>query len=128
MTFRLKPHRGNLLAWQLGLLAGVFLLWHLLTRPGLIPPFMFENDQQAAFFFGEPLKIFGRVWAWFVTQHDIYEHLAVTLIETVLAFGIGTVLGLGCGLWLALSPLAAAITDPFIKAANSMPRLILAPM
>jgi NitT/TauT family transport system permease protein len=114
--------------WQFGLLLLIFVLWHVLTKPGLIPPLVFENDQQAAFFFGEPLKIFGRIWAWFVTNADIYEHLAVTLLETVLAFGIGTGLGLGCGLWLALSPLAAAITDPYIKALNSMPRVILAPI
>jgi len=50
------------------------------------------------------------------------------LWETVLAFGIGTVLGLGMGLWLALSPLAAAILDPYIKAMNAMPRVILAPI
>ena len=124
----IKPRRGNLRIWQLGLLVMIFLVWHVLTRPGLIPPFVFENDQQAAFFFGEPLKIFGRIWDWFVTHADIYEHLGVTLIETVLAFGIGTVLGLACGLWLALSPLAAAITDPYIKALNSMPRVILAPI
>ena len=114
--------------WQFGLLVVIFVLWHVLTRPGLIPPFVFENDQQAAFFFGEPLKIFARIANWFFTSADIYQHLWVTLLETVLAFGIGTVLGLACGLWLALSPMAAAITDPYIKAANSMPRVILAPI
>jgi NitT/TauT family transport system permease protein len=114
--------------WQLGVLLLIFVLWYVLTKPGLIPPFVFENDQQAAFFFGEPLKIFGRIWSWFIVTADIYQHLWVTLLETVLAFGIGTVLGLGCGLWLALSPMAAAITDPYIKALNSMPRVILAPI
>ena len=114
--------------WQLSLLLTIFILWHVLTKPGLIPPFVFENDSQAAFFFGEPLKIFGRIWNWFVVNADIYQHLWVTLLETVLAFGIGTVLGLACGLWLALSPMAAAITDPYIKALNSMPRVILAPI
>ena len=114
--------------WQSGLLLLVFGLWYVLTKPGLVPPFLFENDQQAAFFFGEPLKIFGRVWDWFVVNADIYPHLGVTLVETVLAFGLGTVLGLGCGLWLALSPFAAAVTDPYIKALNSMPRVILAPI
>ena len=59
---------------------------------------------------------------------EIYSHLLVTLTETVLAFGIGTVLGLGVGLWLALSPLTSAILDPYVKAANSMPRVILAPI
>lgn len=124
----LKPRQGTLRLWQLGLLVLLFVLWHVLTKPGLIPPVLFENDQQAAFFFGEPLKVFARIWAWFVGNADIYEHLGVTLIETALAFGIGTVLGLGCGLWLALSPLAAAITEPYIKALNSMPRVILAPI
>ncbi len=124
----LRPNERNLRAWQLGVLVAVFGLWHALTTPGLIPPFMFENDRQAAFFFGEPLKIFGRVWAWFVVNGDIYRHLGVTLLETVLAFAIGTALGLGFGLWLALSPLAAAIFDPYIKALNSMPRVILAPI
>ena len=124
----IKPSASNLRIWQAGLLIAVFGLWHVLTTPGLIPPFMFENDRQAAFFFGEPLKIFGRVWSWFVVNADIYEHLAVTLIETALAFAIGTGLGLALGLWLALSPLAAAIADPYIKALNSMPRVILAPI
>jgi NitT/TauT family transport system permease protein len=118
----------HLRLWQLGLLIVIFVLWHVITKPGLIPPFVFENDLQAAFFFGEPLKIFGRIGAWFLTNADIYQHLWVTLLETVLAFGIGTALGLGFGLWLALSPLAAAIADPYIKAANSMPRVILAPI
>ncbi len=124
----IKPNARNLRLWQAGLLIAVFGLWHVLTTPGLVPPFMFENDRQAAFFFGEPLKIFGRVWNWFVVNADIYEHLAVTLIETALAFAIGTALGLAFGLWLALSPLAAAIADPYIKALNSMPRVILAPI
>jgi len=114
--------------WQVGLLVVVFVVWHLLTTPGLLPTFVFENDRQAAFFFGEPLKIFDRIWQWFIGHADIYGHLWITLVETVLAFAIGTVLGLGFGLWLALSPLAGAIADPYIKALNSMPRVILAPI
>jgi len=124
----LKPSEANLRIWQGGLLIVIFVLWHVLTKPGLLPPFLFENDTQAAFFFGEPLKIFGRIGAWFFTNADIYQHLWVTLVETLLAFAIGTVLGLAFGLWLALSPLAGRIADPYIKALNSMPRVILAPI
>jgi NitT/TauT family transport system permease protein len=105
-----------------------FGLWHLLTTPKLVPPFLFGDDTQAAFFFGEPLKIGARVVDWFFVARDIYGHLAITLVETVLAFGLGTAFGLACGLWLALSPMAAAILDPYIKALNSMPRVILAPI
>ena len=117
---------------QIGLLLVVLLVWHVASR----------NDT-VAFFMGEPIKVAGRIWSWFMPfgfgesalfpdglkgNADIYRHLGVTLLETVLAFGIGTVLGLVFGLWLALAPLASAILDPYIKAANAMPRVILAPI
>jgi NitT/TauT family transport system permease protein len=127
MWNRIKPRAATLRLWQLAVLAAVFVLWHLLTAPGLLPNFVFDNDRQAAFFFGEPLKILGRIAGWF-TGTEIWQHLWVTLVETVLAFAIGTLLGLALGLWLALSPLAGAIADPYIKALNSMPRVILAPI
>lgn len=124
----IKPRAGTLRLWQLMLLVLLFVFWYAMTQPGLIPPFMFDNDRQAAFFFGQPLVVLHRIWAWFVLDADIYPHLWVTLMETVAAFGIGAVLGLAAGLWLALAPMASAILDPFIKAANSMPRIILAPI
>jgi NitT/TauT family transport system permease protein len=124
----IRPRPGNLRIWQAGLLVAIFAFWHVMTTPGLVPPFMFDNDRQAAFFFGEPVKIASRIWNWFIVEADIYRHLAVTLAETLLAFGIGSVLGLAAGLWLALQPMASAILEPYIKALNSMPRIILAPI
>ena len=126
----LRPNEGNARGWQLALLVVLLALWHLVSR-----------DTQVAFFLGEPVKVAGRIWGWFLPiaiapnalfpdglagRADIYLHLGVTLLETVLAFGIGTLLGLACGLWLALAPTASLILDPYIKAANSMPRVILA--
>ncbi len=124
----LKPNPRNLRIWQVGLLFGIFAIWHVLTTPGLVPPMVFENDQQAAFFFGEPVKVFSRIVHWFFINGDIYSHLGVTLVETVLAFGIGALTGLAGGLWLALQPMASALLEPYIKAMNSMPRIILAPI
>src|SRR5437868_4523255 len=113
--------------WQLGMLLAFFVFWHVATDPMLLPPLYFDDPNKAAFFFGEPLKVLERIWDWFASG-AIYEHLGITLLETALAFVIGTALGLGIGLWLALSPTAAALFDPYIKALNSMPRVILAPI
>jgi NitT/TauT family transport system permease protein len=124
----IKPQPKTLRLWQFGLLVALIAFWYLMTTPGLVPPFMFDNDRQAAFFFGEPVRVAGRIWTWFVTDADIYEHLGVTLAETMLAFAIGAIGGLLGGLWLALSPMASAILEPYIKAMNSMPRIILAPI
>lgn len=128
MWKHIKPQPKTLRLWQVALLVALIVFWYVMTTPALIPPFMFDNDRQAAFFFGEPLRVAERIWTWFVTDADIYQHLGVTLTETVLAFAIGAAGGLGGGLWLALSPMASAILEPYIKAMNSMPRIILAPI
>ena len=114
--------------WQALLLLVVVGFWYVMTEPGLVPPVMFQNDRQAAFFFGQPWQVAQRIWVWFVIDADIYRHLRVTLTETVLAFGIGAAAGLGGGLWLALSPLVSRVLEPYIKAMNAMPRIILAPI
>ena len=46
--------------WQLAVLLGVFAFWHVSTTPGLLPLMFFDNDRQAAFFFGEPLIVSRR--------------------------------------------------------------------
>ena len=132
MTMKDRRARQQLRVWQVSVLVVTLVAWRLLSR----------NDQ-FAFFFGDPLVVAGRVWSWFLPfamppnqlfpeglpgNADIYLHLGVTLSETMLAFGIGTVLGLGFGLWLALAPMWSAVFDPYIKAANAMPRVILAPI
>jgi len=117
----------RLRAMQIVVFAVLVLLWHVLTTPGIIPPFYFEQDNRAAFFFGEPVKVFWTTIDWFWSG-EIFVHLGVTLLETVLGFFIGAIFGLGVGLWLALSDTASAIMEPYIKGFNSMPRVVLAPI
>ena len=125
---RVAPGTHNLRLYQILVLVLFFAVWYVLTNPTLLPPFYFDQPNKAAFFFGEPQKVFARVWTWFVVDADIYGHLWVTLVETFMAFAIGTIFGLAIGLWLALAPVASALLDPYIKALNSMPRVILAPI
>src|ERR1700712_4484576 len=107
--------RAALTAMQLAMLLALFGVWWALTATRLLPPF----------FFGEPFKVLAVIANWFVSG-KIWPHLAITLWETVLAFAIGSVLGLVVGLWLALSPLSRALAEPYITAMNAMPRVILA--
>jgi len=119
-----RSARARLGLYHLLLLGAVFAVWYALTTPGVVSEPFAKNT---AFFFGKPVQVLQVVWEWF-TSGKIYPHLAITLVETLLAFVIGSVLGLGVGLWLALSPTASALADPYIKAMNAMPRVILAPI
>jgi NitT/TauT family transport system permease protein len=122
-----KPGARRMRVYQLLLALALLALWQVATSPTLLPPIYFDDPNKAAFFFGEPLKAAMRIWIWF-TSGEIYRHLWVTLIETLLAFVIGTASGLVVGIWLGLAPAASAVFDPYIKAANAMPRVILAPI
>lgn len=102
---------------QLGLLLTILLGWEFSVRLGWVD----------AFFFSKPSDIALRIYEWF-RSGEVYRHLWITLAETVLAFTSGTLVGVAFGLWLALSPTAAAVLDPFLKALNSVPRVILAPI
>jgi sulfonate transport system permease protein len=116
--------RLRLALYHVLLLGAVFAFWHAMTNPGLVSEDFAKNT---AFFFGKPLEVLKVIWVWF-SGGKIYPHLGITLLETLLAFVAGSALGLVIGLWLALSPFASALADPYIKAANAMPRVILAPI
>src|SRR6476619_710051 len=116
--------RTQLALAHVAILGVVFVVWYGLTTPGLVSQ---AYANKIAFFFGRPLQVGRVVFDWF-TSGKIYPQLAITLWETVLAFAAGSVLGLAVGLWLALTPTASAIAEPYITAMNAMPRVILAPI
>lgn len=105
--------------WLMRLLifGGGVVLWHYSVTLGVFPKLLI----------GEPLAIMETLKNWFVTG-QIYYHLAVTLFEMALSFVIGASLGFVCGLVLALNPFYAVVCDPFLKAFNAMPRVVLAPI
>nr|WP_311527230.1 ABC transporter permease [uncultured Ralstonia sp.] len=110
-------HKTKIRLFQLAVVVLMFGSWEGLGRAGVIDPF----------YFSMPSSIVARIWEWF-TAGDIYTHLAITLAETILSFGIGTLMGISLGLWLGLSKLAAEVLDPFIKVFNAIPRILLAPI
>jgi NitT/TauT family transport system permease protein len=97
-----------------GLLVGV---WQALAAFNLIDPF----------FFSRPSAIAAKIWEWLLGGY-IWPHLAVTLLEALLAFAIGAVLGVAAGLAFARIELLAAVFDPYIRILNALPRVILAPI
>jgi NitT/TauT family transport system permease protein len=111
------PKISKLRLYQIGLFVGSLFVWE-----GLV-----QTKIADAFFFSTPSSIFLRLTEWLI-KGDIYRHLSITFIETLFAFVIGTGLGIGIGLWLALAPKALKVLEPYIKAFNAIPRVVLAPI
>ncbi|MBZ6075539.1 ABC transporter permease [Microvirga puerhi] len=114
--------RIKLLAFQVAVAIAFLLLWHVLTTYPILAPV-----KQSQFFFSNPIDVFVRVGREFASG-EIWRHLGITLLETILAFAFGAAGGILFGFLFARRELLAAVFDPYIKAANALPRVVLAPI
>ncbi len=117
-TARLRQRR-----LLVNILRVVFLIvivggWELGARTKVIDPF----------FWGQPTGIAQQIITWVTqgtAQGPLWEQIAVTLEETILGFLIGVVLGVFFGVLLGRNRFLADVLSPYIKAANSIPRVVL---
>ncbi len=80
------------------------------------------------FFWGQPSGIWNQIVTWATvgtSQGPLWEQVAVTLEETVIGFIIGVFLGVAFGVVLGRNHFLSDILSPYIKAANSIPRVVL---
>jgi NitT/TauT family transport system permease protein len=114
--------RPELTALQIMVAVVGIALWYALTTYPvfgkiLLPPFFFSN----------PVDVADQIVVWFATG-VIWKHLWVTLVESTLAFVLGSFGGVLVGFWFARQPRTAAVFDPYVKMANALPRVVLAPI
>jgi NitT/TauT family transport system permease protein len=105
-------------AGRLAIVAALLGLWEWGVNAGRIDPF----------FWGQPSQVWTTLKTWISigTDHgSLGEQISVTLQEAVYGFLIGVVLGVICGIGLGSSRLLADLLSPFIKVANSIPRIVL---
>jgi NitT/TauT family transport system permease protein len=92
--------------------------WELATRVGIVDKF----------FWGQPSGVLAQIITWVTkgtAQGPLWLQIAVTLEETILGFVIGVVLGILFGVVLGRNQFLADVLGPYIKAANSIPRVVL---
>jgi NitT/TauT family transport system permease protein len=114
--------RLTLLGLQVGVGVAFLLAWHVFTTYPIL-----GDVKKIRFFFSTPVDVIERTIKVFV-DGSIWKHLWITLLETVLAFVIGAVAGIVIGFWFARQALVAAVFDPYVKAINALPRVVLAPI
>ncbi len=92
--------------------------WELAARLKIIDPF----------FWGQPSGIWDQLHTWATegtALGTLWAQILVTLEEAVLGFLIGVVLGVIFGVVLGRNRFLADVFGPYIKAANSIPRVVL---
>ena len=114
--------RTGLLAAQVAVAAIIVVAWQIASTTHVI-----GDPNNISFFFSTPSAVISQIWHW-VVGGTIWYHLWITLLESMLAFVIGSVAAILIGFWFARKPTLAAIFDPYVKAANALPRVVLAPI
>jgi len=114
--------RLNLLLLQIAIAAAIILVWYIGSSVPIGGTCLLPK-----FFFSTPVDVLARIEKMFANA-SIWRHIYITLTETALAFFIGSGLGIVIGFWFARKPYVAAVLDPYVKAANALPRVVLAPI
>ncbi|MBI3091231.1 MAG: ABC transporter permease [Candidatus Tectomicrobia bacterium] len=114
---RLRRRNRAVLLTQAGIFVGFLIIWEVAARLGLINPFITS----------QPLKIL-RTFLDLLGDGSLYQHVWATLVETIVAFVIGTLLGLLTATVLWWSEFLARVFDPYIVVANSIPKIALGPV
>jgi sulfonate transport system permease protein len=114
-----SPSRRDRMVWGAPVGFGVVVvgLWQFLSHRGTLDPF----------YFSRPSAIAARVQDW-LTSGFLFRHLSVTLQEAFWALVLGALAGLATGLLLARSPWLDWTIGPYLRMANAVPRIVLAPM
>lgn len=106
--------------WICRVLVPVALIgaWQLSTDAGIVDKF----------FFGQPSGVWHALVSLFTQGTafgSIWQNLWVTIQEALYGFVTGTITGVVLGIALGQIPFLADVLGPYIKALNSVPRIVL---
>ncbi len=115
--FNKRKQKVIIIFAQIALLILFIGLWEILANLGVINTFLVSK----------PSAIFKLLDTYIKTK-EIFIHIKVSLIETLLGLIIGTVLGLFIGIILWWFPYVYKVLDPFLIVLNALPKTALAPI
>ena len=96
----------------------IFLIvWQLLSDYKIINPFIFSS----------PTKVIETIINLHTTG-DLYNHILITVWETLISFGLGTLLGIIIASIMWWNKFFAKVIDPYLTVLNSLPKVALGPI
>ncbi len=99
------------------LLLSFFLLWELAAARGWVDPFLFSRPTEL---FSTAVKL--------LQDGTLALHIGTTLLETVVGFLLGTLLGTLTAILLWWNRFISDVTEPYLVILNSLPKTALAPI
>ncbi len=114
---RVKLNKALIVLTQIVLLVLFFLLWEGAARLKLIDPFITS----------QPTRIM-RTLVNLYNEGHLFNHIAITCLETIVGFLLGTIIGTIAATILWWSDFLAKVSEPYLVVLNSLPKIALAPI
>ena len=102
---------------QIILLIAFLILWEIASRLEWIDSFLFSK----------PTSVF-KLLVNYIKSNEIYRHIGISVLETLLGLCIGTFVGILIAIVLWWNKILAKIMDPFLVVGNALPKTALAPI
>lgn len=114
-----KIRRNNLLirVTQIAIVVLFFLLWQLLADFKIINTFITSSPKDVV----ETIISLHN-------SHNLYNHILITVLETLISFLLGTIIGVITATILWWNEFIAKVLDPYLTILNSLPKIALGPI
>lgn len=102
---------------QLLILITLIIVWELLAYYKIINTFISSS----------PSRILKTIIDLH-NQNNLYNHIWITIYETIISFGLGTILGILIAIILWWNNFIYKVIDPYLTVINSLPKVALGPI
>ena len=113
----LRKNRFLVITIQILIVLLFIFIWQILADKEIINPFISSSPKDIL-----------KTLIGLHNDNNLYEHIGITIYETLLSFSLGTIIGIIIAIILWLSPFIAKVFDPFLTILNSLPKVALGPI
>ena len=114
---KIKKDKRIILFFQLLIILLFIIIWQILADFNLINTFISSSPKEVLLTLIDLHK-----------TNNLYQHIFITVLETLVSFGLGTILGIIIATILWYKPRIYKIVDPYLTILNSLPKVALGPI
>lgn len=114
---KLKIEKILIYSVQILIIVGFNILWEYASNKGIINTFIYSS----------PSRMIKTIIDLY-NQNNLFNHIWVTVYETVISFSLATILGTIIAIILWYSKFLYRVFDPYLTVLNSLPKVALGPI